>query len=206
MDEIPLPIPKSYPKRLAASILPDFSFSNNILELKITTSDNELSARDMSAYLALIDHIYGRLNVNGFINYSRSPKYHLRIKKVNSKCLEFIFSHLPDKSDMGIYLIIFLFLKYLPNAYQKYEEGRFTRMRRKLLKNKMREEKEIRMLDNRTLNNLIKLLDYLNIQEIRLIPRASRFASLNVKNIEITITSTTEIESSNTGGESESRS
>jgi|GEM_PF-2071518 len=190
MDEDRLPILKKYPQKFAQSTFPESFDSDKTLNLVIIMADSDLSLRDLSAYLSLIDHIYGRMSPPGFTEYSHSTESHFKVLEVRHKCLEFILSCLPDKSDVGNIVIVYLFLKYLhplslANAYKTYEEARLTRFRRKRMKHDMHKDDMLKNLNNHEINKLISLFEYFQLQEIRLIPRASRFTTKSVKEIKI---------------------
>ncbi len=62
------------------------------LVLEIRFRDENVSLRDLSKYISLIDGAYGRSNLAGFRSYALSPQSHLRVTRIESGSSVFEFA------------------------------------------------------------------------------------------------------------------
>ena len=91
-------------------------------------------------------------------------------------------------------LIIWLVLKYLPQAFQtiasaynEYEQGRLARENRKRIKMEMEEDEKLRKLSPKRRRDLIALIDVLYSKEAKRLPRASRFARKALLGVDVRV-------------------
>lgn len=187
--------PNTALESLRAVVVPKGASPDTAIQLIIRISEQNLSIRDMSAFLEFIDHIHGRLTSEGFRSYARREYGHLKISRLRSGSfelvLETVLRHLKQSE---ILLIIWLALKYLPHviqaaatSYNEYEQGRLARENRKRLKQEMKDEKKLRNLPPNRLRELATLIDILYSKEADNLPRAKRFARKNLLDVEIQV-------------------
>jgi hypothetical protein len=169
--------------------VPEIAYSGNTVELKIVIDDADLNIRELSAYLAIIDEVYGRFAHGGLRSYVQDESKQLRIEKLKQGSLEvYIVELVTRATDAWPLIIVFLFLKYLPNVadtYKKYEEGRLIRERRKKLRAAIKQDHTMKQLSPRRVNQLVILLDDLRLAEHEHLPSATKFAVRHVKSLQI---------------------
>lgn len=178
---------------LRTALVPEDTLPDTIIQLIIRIREENLSIRDMSAFLEFIDHIHGRLTPGGFRAYARREYGHLKISKLRrgswELVLETLFSHLKQSE---ILLVIWLALKYLPHviqagatAYNQYEQGRLARENRKRIRQEIQEEEKLRNLPANRRRELAALLDILYTIEADGLPRTIRFAKKSLMDVQI---------------------
>lgn len=180
-SDLPIRVPRTALSDLRELTLPKELPSDAVAQLVIRVNDESISVRDWAAYLNLVDRMYGRLTTDGLLSYALTTPKHLEIEKVRRGSLEIILQEVASNIDVvTVFLIIRYVLKYLPDAYVKYERGRYTRMRRKRLRQQMQQDKELAALEKRRQNQLIEFMDRLMERERRQLPRAKRFSAESV--------------------------
>jgi hypothetical protein len=194
MNELDIRRPTNALRELGALVLPDQSEGDSV-ELAIRTSNANLSARDMAAYLELIDHMYGRLTQEGFHSYARRESGHLEIAEVQHGSLALLVREALDLVGSPERLIVlWLCLKYLPAAthtivstYNEYQQGALARENRKRIRREMDPDPALQLLPKARRNQLARLVEILWGKDRALLRRASRFAGWNVIEISIRI-------------------
>jgi hypothetical protein len=178
---LPIRVPRTALSELRELTLPKELPPGAVVQLVIRINERNLSVRDLAAYLNLVDRMYGRLTADGLLSYALTTPKHLKIHKVRRGSLEFILQEAASHIDVvTVFLIIRYLLKYLPDAYLKYEDGRYTRMRRKQLRQQIQHDEELKALEKRRQNQLIEFMDRLMERERRQLPRAKRFSAQSV--------------------------
>lgn len=195
MDNSPVQKPKKALEVLRTVLVPEGTLPDTIIELIICISGENLSIRDMSAFLEFIDHICGRLTPGGFRAYARREHGHLKISKMRKGSwelvLDTVFSYLKQSE---IIFVIWLALKYLPHviqagatAYNEYEQGRLARENRKRIRQEIEEDEKLRSLPANRRRELSSLLDILYSREADKLPRAIRFAKKSLMHVQIRV-------------------
>lgn len=141
MEDLPIQKPRNALEELWHLIFPMNISDDSVIELVISITPENISIRDLSAFLELVDHVYGRITPGGFRSYARKDFGHLKISRVHVGSCKLI---LETALSPEIFLIIWLILKYLPqafkntaSAYNEYEQGRLARETRKRIKMEM---------------------------------------------------------------------
>ncbi len=150
MYQLPIGVPKIALQDITRLfILPDLP-KGSIAELTIKIQEHNLNVRSFSAYLNLADRVYGRFSEAGLRSYAQRLDEQLEIDEVRQGSLELIIaeviSHLDDPQAL---VILFLFLKYLPNwgqaaktaveSYKTYQEGKLAEANRKKIEAETRQ-------------------------------------------------------------------
>ncbi|MDQ3323042.1 MAG: hypothetical protein M3525_11540 [Acidobacteriota bacterium] len=65
--------------------------SNHLIELSISINDENVNLKDFTAYLSLIDRLYGRLSPTGLRSYALRKNEQLNIAEFRKGSLEIIF-------------------------------------------------------------------------------------------------------------------
>lgn len=173
--------------RLRSALIPADVSSDAVIELTIRIDQTRLNIREFTAYLDFIDRTYGRLTPAGLTSYAHKRWAQLEITSMRSGSVEIVISELVSNSDeVTRLIIIYLLLKYAPTmatAYRDYEEARFTRERRKQLREQIQEDNEVAALDRELKNQLVRFFDICYQQEQRRIPRVRRFAARYVRRV-----------------------
>lgn len=82
-----LPVPRENTlERITAPLRKDGT-SDGRVRLLIYTSSTDLTVRDFSAYLTLLDSAYGRTHPDGYLSYAHSTSDHLQITSTRSGSL-----------------------------------------------------------------------------------------------------------------------
>ncbi len=190
---------------LRTVIIPENTTPEDMIQVTIRIKEDNVSVRDMSAFLELIDHIYGRLTQVGFQTYARRTYGYLSFSKIRKGSwelvLETVLRHLKQSE---ILIVIWLAIKYLPHvlqagatAYNQYEQARLARENRKRIRQEMEEEEELRSLPTHRRKQLATLLEILFSRETDKLPRAKRFAKRSIKDVQIEIQRKKEIKKPN---------
>jgi hypothetical protein len=189
-SELSLPRPRTALALLREAIIPADAPNDASIQLIITVNDASVNIREFSAYLSLIDKTYGRLSPQGLASYSQTPYAQLPVS-FRQGSLEVIISELLSHIDSVTVIIILRYLlKYLPTglkdvaaAYHDYQEGMLVRERRKQLREEVKQDQELAVLDNNRKNEIVALLDMLYWHERRQLPAAQRFAVKYVQKV-----------------------
>jgi hypothetical protein len=195
MENLSIQKPKNALEELRHLMIPSDLPGNSTIQLVIRINAEDISIRDFSAFLDLIDDIHGRLSPNGLRSYARREFGHLKISKFQEGSWELIIEKtLSYVRQSEILLVIWLVLKYLPQAFQTfasayndYEQGRLARENRKRIKMQMEKDEKLRTLSPRRRADLITLIDILYSKESVKLPRASRFARRALLDVEVRV-------------------
>jgi hypothetical protein len=202
MSFLPIKVPNTALHELVSLFAPPDTLAGSTLELVITIEDTNINAREFAAYLSLMDRVYGRVSRGGIRSYSLTRYMQLEITEIRKGSTEvLIVEFLSHFRDTFPFVILWLFLKYLPigfkaisegtknfaDAFKSFEEGRLIRERRKQLKDEMKSDEHLRQLSNTQINRLMALLASLETDEGRTLPAATRFAQKYVKSVTITV-------------------
>lgn len=194
---LPAALPRAALLALQDAILPSEIPPRAELRLSITLDCSAISVRDLSKYLSFTDHVYGRLDPRGLRSYAQREPAHLRLTDVRRGSLELIIAQLLESSKNVIpVVVLYLLLKYLPeflqslaSAYRDYEEARYTRTRRKNLREQVMSDDQLVPLSSRHKEQLVKFLDEMYIAEADTVPGARRLARRQVRRITLQVAS-----------------
>lgn len=192
MDNLPAPLPKKFTELLFDLFVPDKFSETDKIELLIRLKNDDISIRQLAAYLNFIDKAYGRLSPKGIINYSRSSKYELKVSEIRHGSLEIVISYLlANPNEISALILVGLLLKYLPgiiksglSAYRDYEEGRLAKARRQQIKEQIKNDEKLNGLKDRQVNQLCHFFDAMYGMDIRNLPKAYRFSKEMVIEVE----------------------
>ncbi len=118
MKNLPVKTPESALKELCEAYIPSDTPEDSYIELSIRIADEDLTIRDLSAFLDLIDSIYGRLSENGLLSYARREHGHLKINKLQKGSWELLLQEVITSGYSHSLIVILLAIKYLPPAFQ----------------------------------------------------------------------------------------
>ena len=161
-----------------------------IVELVIRIDDSNVNLREMSAYLELADRSFGRLTSDGLRSYvQRRPEQLTASFRPGS--LEIIIEAAANHETTITALVVLRFLlKYVPaglkdiaTAYREVEETRFTRARRKQLRERADVDEELESLEPKQKNELVRYFDHVYVREKRVLPAAQRFSLRYVREL-----------------------
>src|ERR1041384_1929822 len=161
MENPPVKVPhKLLPDLVSAFVPPDLP-ADAVLEFVVTMVGEDIPIREFTAYLNLIDRIYGRLISERLGQYARREWERLHITEIHKSDLEIIFRILSGYQETAALIIIMLFLRSLPTmikavsestknfaeAFKAYEEGRLTRENRRKISEVIVQEPALETLD-----------------------------------------------------------
>jgi hypothetical protein len=169
--------------RLTRAVIPEDAPRDASIQLVIKMNESDVNLREFSAYLSLIDRTYGRLSPQGLASYSQTSYAQLAIS-FRQGSLDIILSALLSHIDSVTAIVVLRYvLKYLPTglkevaaAYRDYEEGRLVRERRRKLREEVKKDQELAMLDHNRKNEIVALIDMLYWHERLQLSAAHRFA------------------------------
>lgn len=201
MDNLPAPLPKKFTELLFDLFVPDKFSETDKIELLIRLKNDDISIRQLAAYLNFIDKAYGRLSPKGIINYSRSSKYELKVSKIRHGSLEIVISYLlANPNEISALILVGLLLKYLPgiiksglSTYRDYEEGKLTKARRQQIKEQIKNDVKLNGLKDRQVNQLCHFFDAMYGMDIRNLPKAYKFSKEVVIEVEFNFHKSDEI-------------
>jgi hypothetical protein len=191
---LPARLPERLPKRVADQLvraaLPGELPADAVVQLVIRADDTDLVLRELAAYLELTDRVFGRLTTSDLPSYVRRRGDQLRAS-FRPGSLEIILEAVVSHGDTLTALAVLRFvLKYVPaslkdfaSAYRELEEARFTRARRKQLRDKAVVDEELESLEPKQRNDLVQYLDAVYVREQRTLPAARRFAVRHVREL-----------------------
>jgi len=191
---LPARSPERLPKRVAEQVargsLPNDLPPDALVELVIRVDDTDLIVRDFAAYLELADRVFGRLTTSDLPSYAQRPAIQLKAS-FRTGSLEIILEAVASQSDTITALVILrLVLKYVPaalkdfaSAYREVEEARYTRARRKKLREAATDDQDLGGLESKQRNELVQFLDAVYVKEERVLPAARRFSMQHVREI-----------------------
>ena len=189
-SEPSLPRPRATLAQLRGAVIPEDAPRDASIQLIIRMNDSDVNIREFGAYLGLIDRTYGRLSHQGLASYSQTP-YAQLVASFRQGSLDIIISALLSHIDSVTAIVVLRYLlKYLPTglkeiggAYRDYEEGRLVRERRRQLRQEIKKDQELTILDNNQKNQIVALLELLYRLERRQLSAAQRFAANYIRKI-----------------------
>lgn len=195
LEDPPIAKPRNALEELRHLMIPSDTPEDSLIELVISISNDNIILRDLSAFLELIDHVHGRLTSEGLRSYARREHGHLRISRVQHGSWQFIIeTTLSYIRQTEVILIIWLVLKYLPqavqtiaSAYNEYQQGKLARENRKRIRIEMEEHENLRNLSPTRRRELVALIDILYAREAEKLPRAIRFSRKSLLDVDVRI-------------------
>jgi hypothetical protein len=194
MKNLPVKTPDSALVDLREAYIPFDAPEGSFLELSIRISDEDLTIRDLSAFLDLIDRIYGRLSEKGLKSYARREYGHLKINKLQKGSWELLLQEVISSGYSYSLIVILLAVKYLPPAvqsiattYNQVEQGRLARANRKRIKADMENDENLASLSNVRRNQIAELVEFLHEKEKEGLHRAIRFTQKRLLSINIRV-------------------
>lgn len=195
-------IPRTAVDEIKSLFIPVDIPRDSELELVIGISSEELSIRELSNYFAIIDKFYGRLYSDGIYAYAHREWEQLKFYEIRQGSIEAIIKETLENSQN--FVILYLLLKHLPNfiksssetvknfaeAYKYYQEAsviKESRRSKKILKESLKADDELKKLDSNRLDQLAKLLEYFYSKEYKRIPKAVETAKNKIKHIQLRI-------------------
>lgn len=192
MDDLVVRRPVTALRLVNELVLPGAQVGDT-LELSVRAESHALPARDMAAYLELIDHIYGRLRPEGFRSYAMRPYAHVRLAEVRSGSLEMAVVETLVQGAAPL-VILWLCLRFLPqlavsvtSAYNNYQQGALARENRKRIRREMERDETMAELPKERRAEIAALIESLCERDAALLPRASRFAEDHIIQVEIRV-------------------
>jgi len=162
--------------------------------LSIRIADEDLTIRDLSAFLDLIDRIYGRLSEKGLSSYARKELGHLKINKLQKGSWELLLQEVVTSGYSHSLIVILLAVKYLPpaiqslaTAYNEVEQGRLASTERKRIKSEMAKDENLSTLSNDRRSQISELVEYLHDKEKKHLHRAIRFTQKRLLSINVRV-------------------
>jgi hypothetical protein len=152
--------------------------------------------RGFSELLGFVDRTYGRLSPRGIHSYAKREDEQVRIAEVRSGSYELIIETLANNTEAVTSLVVIsLLIKYLPGAleslaasYKDYEEGKYTREKRKQLRRQIEEDEKLQSLGRNHQNQLVRYLDYLYERDRKHLKNVGKFSMQSVIEVLIRIT------------------
>jgi hypothetical protein len=158
METLPAKLNSNALFDLAQSYLPQDLARDAILELIISTDDESINVREFSAYLSLIDRVYGRLSAKGLNSYAHWESDQLEIREIRKGSLELVISQIASEfRGVAVLIVLWQVLKQLPNvtaAFKDYQEGMLARQNRKRIKQEMKQEESLQKLHKKRFDEL----------------------------------------------------
>lgn len=196
MKNLPIKTPDSALRDLRNAYIPTDTPEGSFLELSIRIADEDLTIRDLSAFLDLIDRIYGRLSEKGLPSYARREHGHLKINKLQKGSWELLLQEVITSGYSHALIVILLAVKYLPPAVQSFatsynqvEQGLLARQNRKRIRVEMERDENLASLSNERRNQLSELVEYLHEKEKEKLHRAIRFTQKRLLSINVRVKS-----------------
>ena len=145
MKNLPIATPDVALTELKNIFIPENTPRDSYLELSIRITDQDLTIRDLSAFLDFIDRIYGRLSEKGLRSYASSELGHLKISELRKGSWELLLEEAITSGYSHALVIILIAVKYLPpavesfaNAYNQIEQGRLASANRRRITKEMK--------------------------------------------------------------------
>jgi hypothetical protein len=190
---LPMRIPRNAAASLVSALIPLRASPKSHLLVILSLRSRGVIARDLSGYLTLLDHVYGRLDPNGLSSYAHRKQGHLTLSEVRPGSMEIILSDPVSAAER--LAIVYLVAKYLPvflrelvASYRDYQEAELAKVRRKRIEKEMRQDGQLRSLPDRHRKQLVELVDSLLVLEAQQLPSAQRLAQDQIDEIEIQVT------------------
>ncbi|HOY70358.1 MAG TPA: hypothetical protein PL131_06645 [Methylotenera sp.] len=194
MKNLPITTPDVALTELKNIFIPENTPKDSFFELSIRITDQDLTIRDLSAFLDFIDRIYGRLSEKGLRSYANSEHGHLRISELRKGSWELLLEEAITSGYSHALVIILIAVKYLPpavesfaNAYSQIEQGRLASANRRRITKEMKQDNQLAVLGQARINQLSMLLEYLYQKEDEKLYRTIRFVKTRLIDINIRV-------------------
>lgn len=184
----------------AAAVL----FTNHIVDddqfdIVIILDNKDISFRDLSNFLLLVDHFYGRSITENFLSYALTQRLHLKASEIREGSIEIIIPDILKPLSVSSALFFYLLVKHLgaaikvtseatknfSEAFYNYEKGQLLRTSRKGLKKSLSNEEALRDLDDKELKKIIQRLQKRYQQDSKYLNKASEFARDKLKDVKV---------------------
>jgi hypothetical protein len=172
-------------RTVASALIPEIESapSDAILVLSIRIDDEHLVARDLAAFMELLDHVYGRAQPGQFSSYARREHGHFTFSRCKSGSWELIVEQVLDSAGSSSPLVVlWLVLKYLPSivlslaqSYNQVEQGRLARANRQRIREEIERSNELSQLPKNQRAEIARIVNAVAEQEATLMPRVRRF-------------------------------
>ena len=184
---------------LKNTMIPIDLIPSSSMEIRIIIKNNNINLRELSLYLSTIDKVYGRIQPEGFLKYSKRPHQQLRISKFRHGTIELIIERILADKDVRYLLLLVLFLKYLPQiikssaetlrlligSYRDYQDAKLIRLNIKILKKQLEKDNAISSIAENQISKVAQILALLYAAEGQKLQHLIRFAKNNIKQITI---------------------
>ncbi|MGB3906794.1 MAG: hypothetical protein WBB22_17955 [Anaerolineae bacterium] len=189
---MPIKYPRNAIEAVQLNLLPPDIPSNATVQLCIALEATGIKARDLARYLSLIDHFYGRLDPQGLVSYAHRKEGHVELSDVRAGSVELIISEVLESGPKLVFLYIVLkylpeFIRNLAGSFKDIEEARFTRLRRRELGDRMKQDAELAPISDSHKYQIVQALDRSYLLEPDNLPGAQRLAREKVRSIKLRI-------------------
>lgn len=194
MNQLPANVPRSAIREMCGAFIPEDEPSDSFIEVSLRLADEGLELRDLSAFLELVDRIYGRLSEKGLQSYARREYGHLQVQEIRRGSWELILHEVIASGYSHALILVYLAVKFLPKtiesiatSYNQIEQGRLARQQRKRIRAEMEQDAQLVKLSKERRNQLATLVEALHEKENERLYRATRFARRRLKGVSIQI-------------------
>lgn len=190
---------KKYLEKITKSLFQSNDNENIDFDIVIILENGNISFRDFSAFLLVIDHFYGRTYKKGFLSYSLTDSVHLKADKIREGSIEIVIQEILKKLSIQNSFYFFLLIRYLPVALKSIseallntseswvniEKAKLTRIVRKNLRNEIQADEIMRSLDKDEILKLAKELQKKYDLDRRHVYKAARFSKEKMKEVKL---------------------
>ena len=201
LNELQISIPKSALAEIVELFVPANTPSFSVLQMTLTLPDRGVNIRELSAYLSLIDRVYGRLSENGLYSYSHRRDEQLEYAEVREGSWQIVFTEDLTPSATQRFVLLYLLLKFLPHiqpdaaeaAYHRYirqsvgYNGDKSLDNRKQLRSWMPTDPVLSKMDGKRLTQLVNYLDSIYAVEAHRLSAPHRFAISSVQQVNLAV-------------------
>jgi hypothetical protein len=205
MTDQQIRLPMTSIQEITRLFVPEDVVIGSVIQLAISFDSNDITIRQLSSYLSLIDGFYGRFYPEGIHAYAHRLAEQLKISEIRSGSMVTIVTDILSSGEVPYRLVLlYLLLKYLPqiikssaeavknlaSGYRDYQEAskiREERENRRRLRQAIREDAELQGLKPQHQQQLVKLLDFLYAMESNRLPQAIQIAKGKIKHLKLTI-------------------
>ena len=188
-------IPKKLVTNLFNMYIPEEVSMDKRFELIIRMRAENISVRQLAAYLNFIDKAYGRLTPRGIMHYARTSTYELKVTEIRHGSLEIVISNILSESiSINAIIIVGLLLKYLPSmiksilsSYRDYEEASLAKIRRQQIREQIKKDKDLAKISSRQIYQLAIFLDNMYRTDMRDINKAHKFSKENIAQVKFNL-------------------
>jgi len=192
------------PRQLLSMQLESIYFENagdefEKFDLIITLDENNLSLRELGAFVMIIDRFYGRLTTVNLNTYAQKEERHLKLTSITSGSTIATINNILGLMSKEEAMFLLLLIKFLSSAikagseglvkiskaFDKFEKGKLSRYIRKSLKEDIGQDKLLSSLDEKSKHKLAELLEKRYTLEKRHLAYAAKFARKKLKSVEL---------------------